>query len=94
MAGGWYSFFGTQEGDFSLTLRAIEAGSAVKDGEETDSAMDEREKKAEGEGQGLDSDSDLEGSSVKASRPGGEFQAQQRQQQSWLQWAWGGCGKL
>lgn len=90
MLGRLYSFFGTQEGDFSLTLRSIEAVTVdQKEGNGDASATN-------GNGKGEDADSessfDSRGSISKRSGHGG-MGSRQKPRQSWLPWLWKNCWK-
>ncbi|KAF7505839.1 hypothetical protein GJ744_000414 [Endocarpon pusillum] len=84
------SFFGTQEGDFSLTLRSIEAVTVDKEGEDGCVSAE----KTGGDGEDQCSDPDPGNSIRKRSEElGGGMTAQQQPSQSWLQWIWARCFK-
>lgn len=86
------SFFGTQEGDFDLTLRTIEA--VTIDGDEEKHRVEDESERGKAKGHGSDSETEdpvvLEkGAGYREARDG-----EPRQQQSWLSWIFGRCWKL
>jgi hypothetical protein len=92
MLGASNSFFGTQEGDFSLTQRSIEAVTVDKDGTDGLSLLENEEET--GHKADHDSDDDAEESIFKGSSGQEGMDPQVQQRQSWMHWIWGRCWKL